>query len=295
MEFLMLVPPSPLLRFGLVIGCCGALLAGCGKKDSDQPAAAKSGQVVAHVAGQTITTQELENEFRLANIPPDKQKEPALVKRVLGELVLRKYLLTQALNAKLDREPGVLLDLLRAREQVLEAAYLVRTATAKAPSKADVDKYIASNPSKFATRKVFSVEQVVFPFGPAAQSLVEGARDTKSLDEIAQKMTASGIPFNRSNGGLSSGDLPNDFITRIAAKNPDDIFFIRSGANGLFFKVLGEESRPLEGDAAYNVARQLMRADAIKAEAGMAGYTANLEAKYEGDYAKIMQADPNAK
>ena len=34
----------------------------------------------------------------------------------VGEIVVRKYLLQQAMTAKLDREPGVLLDLLRARE-----------------------------------------------------------------------------------------------------------------------------------------------------------------------------------
>jgi len=33
----------------------------------------------------------------------------------------------------------------------------------------------------------------------------------------------------------------------------------------------------------------LMRADAVKAELGIAAYSANLEAKYEGEYAKIMQ------
>jgi hypothetical protein len=32
-----------------------------------------------------------------------------------------------------------------------------------------------------------------------------------------------------------------------------------------------------------------MRADAIKAEQGLAAYSASLEAKYEGDYARIMQ------
>src|SRR4051812_38192091 len=103
---------SPVARLAFVAGCCALVLTGCGKKKEDQPAAAKSGQVVARVADQVITTQELENEFRLANVPPDKQKEPALIKRVLGELVMRKYLLAQALNAKLDREPAVLLELL---------------------------------------------------------------------------------------------------------------------------------------------------------------------------------------
>jgi hypothetical protein len=32
-----------------------------------------------------------------------------------------------------------------------------------------------------------------------------------------------------------------------------------------------------------------MRADALKAEAGIAAFSANLEAKYQGEYAKIMQ------
>src|SRR5205823_3568511 len=137
------------------------------------------------------------------NVPADKQKELALVKRVLGELVLRKYLLTQALNAKLDREPGVLLDLLRAREQVLENAYLVRTAASKAPSKADVDRFIANNLAKFSARKALSVDQIVLPLGPTTQSVVESNRGAKSLDEIAQRLTSSSMPFNRATGVLN--------------------------------------------------------------------------------------------
>src|SRR5882757_5182201 len=122
--------PLQLGRLLVIVGCCGFVLAGCGKKSGDQATVAK-GQVVAHVGDQVITTQELDNEFRLANIPPDKQKDPEFVKRVLSELVVRKYLLQQALEAKLDREPGVLLDLLRSREQVLENAFLARTVASK--------------------------------------------------------------------------------------------------------------------------------------------------------------------
>jgi hypothetical protein len=172
---------------------------------------------------------------------------------------------------------------------------LVRTAASKAPSQADVDRYIANHPAKFASRKALSVEQIVFPLGPATQSLVETSRDAKSLDEIAQRLTSSGVPFNRAMGVLNSGDLPNEFNASIEAKKPDDVFFIPSGQNGMFFKVRGEEPRPLQGEAAANVARQLMRADAIKAEAGLAAYSSNLEAKYEGEYAKIMQGDSQAK
>lgn len=275
-------------RAATILGCCGLLLSACGKKDQQ---AATSGQVVAHVGDGVVTTQELDAELRLANIPPDRQKDPAVIKQVVGELVVRKHLLQQALAAKLDREPGVLIELLRAREKVLESAFLARAVGSKAPGKADIDKYIAGNPSKFANRKVYNVEQLAFPLTPATQTFVEANKNAISLDEIDQQLTAAGIPHGRQMGSLSSADLPPDFYSSIEAKKADDVFFVRSGPNGVFFKVKGEESRPLEGDAAINTARQLMRADALKAEVSMATYAANLEAKYEGVYANIMKTD----
>ncbi|MBR0697794.1 hypothetical protein [Bradyrhizobium lablabi] len=280
-----------LSKFGQMVaalGCCAILLAACGKQSGEQ-AAASRGQVIARVGDQVVTTQELENELRLANVPPDKQKDPEVIKKVLGDLVVRKYLLQQALVAKLDREPGVLLDLLRAREQVLENAILFRTVSAKAPSKADLDKYIASNPAKFADRKVFSIEQIGFPFGLNGQTIVEANKGAKSLDEVDQQLTSAGIPHARQTALLSSSDISQDLYAAIQAKKADDVFFVRAGPNGIFFKVKGEEPRPLEGEAAANVARQLMRAEALKAEAGIAAYSANIEAKYEGDYANIMR------
>ena len=171
--------PMWLGRLAVIVGCCGIFLAGCGKKEGE--AATSGGQIVARVGDQIITTQEFENELRHANISADKQKDPEVIKPVLSGLVVRKYILQQALAAKLDREPGVLLDLLRAREQVLENASLMRAVASKAPGQADVDKYIANNPLKFANRKLLSVEQIGFPFGPSSQSFIDANRDAKSL------------------------------------------------------------------------------------------------------------------
>ena len=281
-----------LFRAATIFSCCGLLLAACGK---DKPAATSS-QVVAHVGEEVVTTQELDNELRLSNLPADRQKDHAVIKQVLGDLVVRKYLLQQALAAKLDREPGVLIELLRAREKVLESAFLSRAVGSKAPGKADVDKYIASNPSKFANRKLFNVDQIAFPMTPAAQTVVEANKNASSLDDIDQQLTSANIPHTRQMGSLSSTDMPPDFYNSIEAKKADDVFFVRAGSNGVFFKVKGEESRPLDGEAAANAARQLMRADALKAEVGMATYSANLEAKYEGVYDNIMKTtEPSPK
>ncbi|HSU99389.1 MAG TPA: hypothetical protein VLI91_04720, partial [Roseiarcus sp.] len=90
------------------------LLAGCGKKQAEP---AVVGQVIAHIGPDDVTQQELDNELRLANVPADKRSDPIL-KAALSRIVERKYLVQQAIAAKLDREPTVHLDLLRSREQI---------------------------------------------------------------------------------------------------------------------------------------------------------------------------------
>src|SRR5262249_14175503 len=139
----------------LFLGLMGALLIGCSKK---QEAATENtntnqvtGQVIAHVGKQDVTAQELANEFRWAQIPLDKRDDEATIKRVLGELVLRKYLAQRALEAGLDRDPTVLLDLLRSRDAVLAQAFIARDVSTKvsAIGKSQIDALIASQPWRF--------------------------------------------------------------------------------------------------------------------------------------------------
>ena len=277
-----------------MLGLCGILVAGCSKK-TEQEAATSNSQVIARIGNEVVTVPEFENELRLLNIAPDKQKDQEVVKRVLGDMVARKYLLSQAMNAKLDREPNVLLELLRAREQVLGNAYVARAVSAKlsAISRTDIEKYVANNPAKFANRKVMSVEQIVFPLGPNPQAVMDATKNASTLEDVDQKLTALGIPHNRSMGTINSSDVPDEMLNNMRARKADDVFFVRAGQNGAFLKVKSEETQPLEGEAAFNAARQLMRNDLLKAETGIMQMSASMEAKYEGVYSKIMNSKPD--
>lgn len=285
----MTVFSNQLWRRLAIAGCLAAALAGCEKRDRAQ-SGSSSGQVIARVGEQVVTTQELETEFRHANVPVEKRKDPEMVKQILSGLVARKYAMNQAIAAKLDREPGVLLDLLRSREQVLENAFLTRTVASKAFSKADVDKYIANNPSKFSQRKFFTVEQIAFPFGPAGQLFVDSNKNPPSLDEVDRKLTAAGISHARQSSMLNSAEMPMELYDLIESKKTVGVFFSRTGSNGVFLQVNGDELRPFEGEPAATLARQLLRADAIKAEQGMVNYSANIETRYEDEFAQIMNA-----
>ncbi len=278
------------LRFGVAIAFSGVALLGCSKKVEEKTEAPTS-QIVARVGSDVITSQELDNEFRLARVPVEKRKDPALIKQVLGELVTRKYMVRKALDTKLDREPTVLLDLLRARDIVLASAAASRDLTEKssAISKADVDNYIAKNPLKFADRQIASTEQIPLPTNALSQELMDSVHDMKSLEEVDQKLTSMGIAHTRSLGGLSSADVSPDFFNLIKEKGADNVFFLRGEPNAVFFKVKGIESRPLEGDEAIKAARHALQLELLKSEASLAGVEANLAAKYEGEYADIMK------
>src|SRR5450631_3978168 len=135
------------LTVALVTGLgCLLLLTGCGRHRAAEEANGPAGQVIAHVGDEAVTAQELENELRLANVPLDKRTD-AIKKRALIEIIVRKYLVQQALAAKLDREPTVHLDIMRSREQVLATAQVQRTVASKASSigKSEIDQFIAAH------------------------------------------------------------------------------------------------------------------------------------------------------
>jgi hypothetical protein len=95
-------------------------------------------------------------------------------------------------------------------------------------------------------------------------------------------------------GAINSAEIPENLFNQMQAKKANDVFFLRAGNNGIFIVVKNEEAKPLTGEAASNFARLALRADLVKSEIGMASVAANLEAKYEGEYASLMSQDPKA-
>ena len=284
------------LRAGHGLAVCvvaSLALLGCGKKNEGALATSNS-QIVARVGDQVISAQELDTELRWNNVAADRKHDDAVVKRILGELVTRKYLVQQALEAKLDREPTVLLDILRSREQVLARAFAMRELSKQAStlSAADTDKYIADHPLRFAKRELISVDQISFPIGSMDQSSVDALSTLGSVDAVEQRLTEQGVAHTRSNAALSTSDIPDELFRSIQEKKQGGLIFVKSGQNGIFLSVKAEEVRPLEGDAAVAAARQLQQQDLARAQASLTALSANMEVKYEGDFARIM-AEPS--
>ncbi len=278
---------------GTALALCGALaLAGCGSKRQETDVIKAQGQVIAHVGSEDITQPELDNEMRLANVPPDKRKDDAIIKAVLSRVIERKYLEQQAVAAKLDREPTVHLDLDRAREQVLASAFIQRQVGSKISgiSNSEVDAYIQAHPDKFANRQIFNIEQVSFVPQKEMKDLATAVKTYNSLDQVTAKLDQLGIKYSRGPGALDSATLPSEMMKPLVARKPDDIFFVRSRTSASFFKVTSAESKPLAGEEAAAFARREVREEIARKLAKDTLDAALASAKYEGDVARVMKA-----
>jgi EpsD family peptidyl-prolyl cis-trans isomerase len=278
---------------GTAVVVCGALaLAGCGQKRQEGDAGKVVGQVIAHVGPADITQPELDNEMRLANVPPERRKDDAIVKAALSRVIERKYIDEQAIAAKLDREPTVLLDLLRSREQVLAGAYVQRELGAKISgiSNSEVDAYIQAHPDKFAKRRIYNIEQVSFAPQKNMEDLAAAVKNFSSLDQVTAKLNELGIKYSRGPGALDSATLPNEMLKPLDGRKPDDIFFVRSRGSASFFKVASVEEKPLPDDQANALARRELRDDMAKKIGKDTLDAALARAKYEGDLTRIMTA-----
>jgi EpsD family peptidyl-prolyl cis-trans isomerase len=264
------------------------LLAGCGKKAAEP---AVVGQVIAHVGPDDVTQQELDNELRLANVPADKRTDP-VIKAALSRIVERKYLVQQAVAAKLDREPTVHLDLLRSREQILAGAFVQRDLSAKMTSisKNEIDSYIQGHPKQFDQRELFQVDQISFVAPKDIEALAASTKDFKSLDQVEAKLNEMNVKFSRGTATLDSATMPAEMLKVLDARKPDDIYFIRSRGGASFFKVTSVDPKPMTADEASEFAKRQLRLEIGRQGADAISKSALADAKYEGDYARIMTA-----
>jgi len=271
------------------MGCALAaavLVAGCGKK---QEAQAVVGQVIAQVGPDDVTQQELDNELRIANVPADKRTD-AIVKAALSRVIERKYLVQQALAAKLDREPTVHLDILRAREQILAGAFVQRDLASKMStiSKNEIDSYVQAHPRQFDHRELFQIEQISFTPPKDIDALAAATKDVKSLDQVEAQLNQMNIKFSRGTATLDSATIPPEMLKALDARKPDDVFFIRSRGSGSYFKVTSVDPKPLTGDEANEFAKREVRAEIARKSAEEISQASLATAKYEGDYARVM-------
>ncbi|MFA5582557.1 MAG: hypothetical protein WDA25_11445, partial [Paracoccaceae bacterium] len=256
----------------LLVTVAAVALAGCSKLGiGGKEKSAPTGQVVATLDGQEITTQEIRAELQGTPVPPGMSRQEA-ERLALGNLITRRMLADEASTRKLDKTPGFELQKRRAEEQ-LRVQALARDIAAKAvkPTRDEADKFMRDHPEMFRDRKLYLLDQIQFLRPDNIASL--GFEDADTMAEVEAILKSNNIQFRRQPATLDAARANPAFITevtKVLAKNPQELFMFASRAQGapapvvLVNQVKETRAQPFTGDDAREFATDYLRNERIQ-------------------------------
>lgn len=242
----------------LVAGLTATLaLGGCDQVKKLVGGGAPKGQVAATVAGDEITTLEVRQEmggFTSRDPKVMKQAEQAALQRI----ILRRLIVAQAKEQKLDKTPEYTLQVKRGEEALLTQLYQRKIATSIAvPSRDEAAAFVAANPDRFANRQIYVVDQLVV--GPNKVP-PDQLRPLKTLDEVRALFEREGVTYQGTTATLDSLSADQRLIAEIKKLPPGEVFILpQAGGSLLFNRIVETKSAPFQGDMAVNFATNVLR------------------------------------
>lgn len=220
------------------------------------------GQTVAVVNNEEITAADLNAELNNANVSPaDASKD--VRSRALESLIDRRLLAQQAKADGIDKSPEFLSRERRATEDLLINMLVSRqTKTQQVPSASDIAKYEASRPGMFANRELWNLQQIIYPLSKDAAVNAKLAA-SKSLDEIAQILTAAGIQFTRETKPFDSALLPPNVYAQIAHLAPGEPFIAPGVDKAVASAIESRQTVPLNPDQQRQLALGQLQRDRV--------------------------------
>jgi peptidyl-prolyl cis-trans isomerase C len=221
------------------------------------------GQTVAVVNNDEITAADL-NAALTNNAATATGDTKAARAAVLQQLIDQKLLVQQARSDGLDKSPEFLNQQRRLTDELLINMLVSRRLnTSQVPTADQINRYEASRPEMFANREIWTLQQILYPL-PKDKAVLAKLAAAKSLDEIAQTLTASGIQFTRNTKKIDTAVFPHSIYAQIAGLQPNEPFIAPGTDKAVASTITAREPAPLSGDQARQVALNAMRRDDVQ-------------------------------
>ena len=201
-------------------------LSSCGKK-GEASAKKTDTQVVAIVNGDEITIHQV--NFQLSRMGQMNEAQAKVAsKKVLTRLIEMQLLKQQAIEQKLDKNPGLLQALEASKDQMLAQAYL-ETMMAKAPkpSNSEIDGFYKSHPELFENRRVFRLQELMVNIDQSKFAETEASlKDIKGINEIAVWLKDKNYPFTVNSAVKEAETLPSDMLKKLQVLKDGEILIL---------------------------------------------------------------------
>ncbi len=217
-----------------------------------------TGQVAAVVNGEEITLQELNTEIGGAELPAGVDRK-AMQQAALQRVIERRLLSQASKDDGLDKGQEYLV-----RSRQLSDTLLVQLLSRKAsqavkvPGEADVDKFMASNPTMFGNRTIYALDRIQFPM-PSDPNTLRALQPIHTMQGVVETLNGLNIKFARSAAQMDSAQVPKEAMERIAALPAGEPFVVPQNGVITVSVITGSRAVPIDGNQARPMAVQAMR------------------------------------
>ena len=223
---------------------CGTLLlvatmglTACGKEKG-------GGQSLARVNGEDITVLQMNEELAHANVPADQQQAES--KKILESLIDRQVIIDEAMREKIDRSPGILQAIARAKAQIIEQAYLQKiTSKIDKPSEAEISDYFHKHPEIFGNGKLYDMNSLLIAGRDMGDKLKQEMATAKSLDEIAVWMNSHNVHYARGVASRTTMNMPPEMAARLMSMHVRQMFVVNEGGNSMIVSIADIKDNPI--------------------------------------------------
>jgi peptidyl-prolyl cis-trans isomerase C len=210
------------------------------------------GQTVAIVNKEEITSAELNAELgsngSAAAATPDSRAA------ALQRIVDRRLLEQQARADGIDKSPEFLNQQRRLTEELLINMLVSRQANSnQMPTADEINRFEASQPQVFANHETWTLQQILYPISKDT-ALNAKLAAAKTLDEVAQALTAAGIQFTRNERKVDTAIFPANIYNQILSVKNGEPFIVPGGEKAVASVITAREPAQLSVDQARAVA-----------------------------------------
>ena|SRR5947209_4423372 len=220
------------------------------------------GQTVAVVNNEEITASDLNSELSNANISAGNASKDVRA-QALEHLVDRRLLAQDAKSEGIDKSPDFLNQQRRSTEDLLINMLISRQAkTSQVPSASEIAQFEASRPGMFASREIWTLQQITYPLTKDASVNAKIAA-AKTLDQIAQALTAAGIQFTRSSRQFDTAMLPPNIYAQLGKLAPGEPFVAPGPGQAIASVISARQPAPLDANQSRQLALAQMRREQV--------------------------------
>lgn len=211
---------------------------------------------------EEVTASDLNAELNSANVSPADASKDARAQAV-ERLIDRRLLAQEAKSEGLDKSPDYLNQQRRMTDELLINMLIGRQAkTEQVPTAAEITQFEASHPGMFAKREIWTLQQILYPL-PKDAAVTAKIAAAKTLDDVAQALTAAGIQSVRATKQFDTAMLPPNVYAQLVNLAPGEPFIAPGPDKAVASVISARQSAPFNPEQARQLALSQMRRESV--------------------------------